>query len=655
LDRYIKREYKAKGKSPKYIQLKESYDQKMKRAAEDHLQKYVRDMKEEAPGKAYRAMRKMGARPGDCDDDGAFTLTSHVESNLSPQQSVDKMADYFSEISQKHEPLDIATLPDRVRSKIEAQVNYSEIPTIEEYQIWENMKSSKKTKSCVPGELPARLRHEFGPELAGPAATIFNNIARSGCWVEHWKHESAIALKKTDNPTDEADTRVISITHYLSLQMEKFVLVWLLKHIQDKLDRDQFGGAKKHSVAHYLIEIMNFVLYNQDLPEKYATLMAAIDISKGFNKMEHEIVLTKLSDMGTPGWLLKIIASYLSGRTLSIRYRGATSTARAMPGGAGAGTILGLELFLVLFNGAGPEASSTSIGQQITQPKNLRQPIKTSKVKWVDDITICAAVELESALVPEDRAVPRPVPYHARTGHRLPPDRNPLQHELDKLREYTDSHKMAINHKKSRAMILNKRRKWDVMPELSVQSEDNIEIVEELKIVGFMLRSDLKTSSNTRFITKKAYARMWILRRLKALGANSTELLDVMEKQVLSALWLGVPAWYGMTTQKEKVKIDRVMRCCLRIIYGDNYGSFEQALARAKATRPTVRMQKMTNKFAAKCSRDPKFSKWFKRAPSKNIKTRSKSNPFLTVPARTQAFEESPIPQFTTMLNAKHQ
>jgi hypothetical protein len=324
-----------------------------------------------------------------------------------------------------------------------------------------------------------------------------------------------------------------------------------------------------------------------------------------------------------------------------------------MPGGAGAGTILGLELFLVLFNGAGPEANSTSIGQQITEPKNQRQPIKTSKVKWVDDITICAAVELKSALVPEDRPVPRPVPYHARTGHRLPPDSNPLQQELDKLRQYTDSHQMAINHTKSRAMILNKRRKWDVMPELSVQGNENIEVVEELKIVGYMLRSDLKTSSNTRFITKKAYARMWILRRLKALGANTAELLDVMEKQVLSALWLGVPAWYGMTTQNERVQINRVMRCCLRIIYGDQYGSFEESLTRAKARRPTDRMQQMTNKFVRKCSKDAKFSKWFKTAPSQNIRTRAKKNPYLSVPTRTQAYEDSPIPQFTAMLNGR--
>ena len=39
-----------------------------------------------------------------------------------------------------------------------------------------------------------------------------------------------------------------------------------------------------------------------------------------------------------------------------------------MPGGTGAGTVLGLNLFLILFNGAGPEANMTSFGQQVTKP-----------------------------------------------------------------------------------------------------------------------------------------------------------------------------------------------------------------------------------------------------------------------------------------------
>lgn len=96
------------------------------------------------------------------------------------------------------------------------------------------MKSGRKTKSSVPGELPARLRHEFGPELAGPASIIFNQIATSGQWPEHWKEGSAVPLQKVPSPKDESETRLIEITYYVSLPMEKFVLKWLHTFIADK-------------------------------------------------------------------------------------------------------------------------------------------------------------------------------------------------------------------------------------------------------------------------------------------------------------------------------------------------------------------------------------------------------------------------------------
>ena len=75
------------------------------------------------------------------------------------------------------------------------------------------MRKGKKTKSSVPGELPARLRHEFGPELAEPAAIIFNQIVITGQWPDHWKLGSAVPLKKVDQPADEADTRWRSLCY----------------------------------------------------------------------------------------------------------------------------------------------------------------------------------------------------------------------------------------------------------------------------------------------------------------------------------------------------------------------------------------------------------------------------------------------------------
>ena len=324
-----------------------------------------------------------------------------------------------------------------------------------------------------------------------------------------------------------------------------------------------------------------------------------------------------------------------------------------MPGGTSAGTILGLNFFLIMFNKAGPPANPISIGQQISQPRRKRKPIKKCKVKWIDDMTLCTAVDLKRSLVKEDRPVPRPLSFHARTEHRLPGELNAMQDELTDLSRYTDSYLMAINRTKTKAMLCNTRTKWDFEPELSLDGVNNLEIVEELKIVGFMLRNDMKTCSNTAYITAKAYKRMWLIRRLKALGASTTQLLDCLQKQVLSVLWLGAPAWYCQLTQYERNDLDRVLKVGLRIIYGDTYSGFENALLLSKIKRPTAMLLRITEKFANTSFKHPKFSKWFQPQISRGVNTRSKKQKFKEIHARTERFAKSPIPYLTKILNKK--
>ena len=357
--------------------------------------------------------------------------------------------------------------------------------------------------------------------------------------------------------------------------------------------------------------------------------------------------------MGAPGWLTKIIYSYLSKRSLSIRYKSEESQSKEMPGGTGAGTILGLECFLVMFNEVGPAANTTTIGETITKPLNRRQPIPKCKAKWIDDMTVCNVVDQQS-LVPEDRQVPQPVPYHSRTGHRLPAS-NTHQLELNLVKDIISYNKMAINTSKTKAMLCSTWRKYDFQPEVQLTQGENLEVVQELKLVGYMLRSDLKTCSNTAYIIKKAYKRMWIVRRLKSLGASTEQLLDVLNKQVLSVLFLGAPAWYGQLTIAERTHLNRVLRCGLHIIYGDSYRSFRQALTRAGMLSVTDQLHRMTVKFAHKAAQHNKFSKWFKVRPESQLNDRRQKTKYLPVPSRTARYRCSPLPLLTSILNDDNQ
>ena len=353
LDRKIKRTYRRHGKSEKYKTLKNCYDDKLVKAAEAYLHKNVRSLKTDNPGRAYKSLKKLSAQPGDLSDEGNFTLISHLEANLDTEQSIEKIAQYFSSISQEFPPLTLQSLPEDVQAKIHQPVILQELPEIPDYLVYQKIKRSKKPQSSVPGDLPRRLVQEFGLELAAPAGKIFRAITQTGHWPKSWRVEYGTPLQKVTNPISEDDLRIISLTPYLSKVYEQFVMEWLLKFVSNKLDWGQYGGKKGSSISHYLIDFVNFILFNQDLQIPQAVLAVLVDYSKAFNRANHNLIVTILSSMGVPGWLLRIVIGFLTKRELIVRYKGKNSGRKAMPGGTPQGTILGLFLFLIIVNSAG--------------------------------------------------------------------------------------------------------------------------------------------------------------------------------------------------------------------------------------------------------------------------------------------------------------
>ena len=87
---------------------------------------------------------------------------------------------------------------------------------------------------------------------------------------------------------------------------------------------------------------------------------------------------------------------------------------------------------------------------------------------------------------------------------------------------------MKINKKNTKIMLFNTAIQNDFMPEMQVEEDELLEVDEEIKLLGAMLTSDLKWHKNTEYRTHKGFARLWMLRRLKHLGASTAELLDVL-------------------------------------------------------------------------------------------------------------------------------
>ena len=153
----------------------------------------------------------------------------------------------------------------------------------------------------------------------------------------------------------------------------------------------------------------------------------------------------------------------------------------------------------------------------------------------------------------------------------LPMQQNTMQSELDIFNEYCRLSKLTINQEKSKCMLFNRARKHDFSTELYLTPGTRLEVVEEMKLVGYQLRTDLRTASNTDYIVRRAWSRMWIIRRLKALGASEQELIRVLRAQVLSVLLFATPAWSTLITAKESARIESVLKTGLYLVYGPRY------------------------------------------------------------------------------------
>ena len=123
-----------------------------------------------------------------------------------------------------------------------------------------------------------------------------------------------------------------------------------------------------------------------------------VDVSKAFNRENHNLLVTKLSDMGCPGWLLKVVITFLTNRKMVVRHRGKQSNIKSLSGGGPQVTLLGLFLFLVLINDAGFEGQLNNAGELATSKRNIKT-VNQIHLKYVDDMTLAESINLKENLV----------------------------------------------------------------------------------------------------------------------------------------------------------------------------------------------------------------------------------------------------------------
>ena len=585
----------------------------------------------------------MGKQPGQSWNNPQVSIQTYVEEGLSHKQAANRLANYFSAISQTVDPLDESQFPPALRLALQEGRVSNAKPELTQHQVYCKILRVTKPKSSVPGDVPRILLTRYAFQYAKPATKIYNKIIQSSTWPRQWLEEQAVVLSKLKSqcvPQNEEDLRTVSKTAWFSKCFENILGDFILPLIDKYIDPGQCGGLKKSSVSHYLVKLLDFAHRTLDKNTPHCAVLCTEDLSKAYNRGSHNLVLEDLWAMHLPGWILAILYSYLKERSLTIKYRQEKSESKQLPGGFSAGTWLGGLLFIVKFNGA---CMRPPIPRPLTQNKGMQ-------VKFIDDASQMASVNLKKSLIPDNQARPRPLRYCERTEMVLNPTEDILTQELEKFFLFTEKNKLVINRRKCYVMQFTRSKKYDFPPEFTIGGSDVLDVKKEHTILGVVVQSDLKWQSHCQEMVRRATSTTWAIRRMKALGVSEVRLTEFWKSEGRVHLEYACPVWHSSLTAAQSSSLDRAQRVAMAAITGRWAPSHTQQLLELGLDRLGARRTLICKRFAERTARNSRHQDMFTPIQT-NTRRGARGTRYAEIRARTGTYHKSALPYLTRLLN----
>ena len=177
-----------------------------------------------------------------------------------------------------------------------------------------------------------------------------------------------------------------------------------------------------------------------------------------------------------------------------------------------------------------------------------------------------------------------------------------------------------------------------------------LETVSETHVLGTIIRSDLSWCSNTKYLIKRGYARMTILRNLYQFKIPEEDLVQIYCLYIRSVLEYNSSVWFSSITQEENNDLERVQKCAVKIILKGEYTDYPTALIRLNIQSLSDRRQILAKRFATKCTKNEQFKNLFPLNNKQHVNLRNPEK-YSVKFSRTLRLCKSSIPTMQRLLN----
>ena len=278
----------------------------------------------------------------------------------------------------------------------------------------------------------------------------------------------------------------------------------------------------------------------QALIAKQDTLSVFIDLTKAFDSIRHDLLISKLYKYGIRGKPLQLLQSYLEERIITVQLENNVSRKYTVcPYGVPQGSVIGPLLFLLYIN----------------ELPNIFKDCQA--ILFADDTTISAS--------------------HPDKEHLF----RAMNANLNQLSQWCKQNSLVINPKKSNYMLFSQNNEHNTndqtLPSLSLSGK-TVSKCSQFKFLGITLDHDLKWREHTANVNLKVGQGLFALKSMKHIVSRST-LIKAYHAFVQTHIDYGCLLW-GNTYERYLKPIKVNQKKAIRIITNSPYNEHSTPLFR---------------------------------------------------------------------------
>ena len=209
------------------------------------------------------------------------------------------------------------------------------------------MNKLKNKTSTGPYGISNKLLKLAAPAIVAPLNTLINRCFSESYFPDILKLAKMIPVYKNDDPNDFSNYRPISLVSPIGKLVEIVLYNRMINYINkfDLLHQNQFGFRKKHKTVDALACVIEQL--RRAIDDKKPACCIFPDLSKAFDSIHHDILLSKLYNYGFRGPVHHLLKSYLTNRSQYVQIGSCRSELKQVICGVPQGSVVGLLVFIL--------------------------------------------------------------------------------------------------------------------------------------------------------------------------------------------------------------------------------------------------------------------------------------------------------------------